>query len=232
MPSGSSPSPTRSEVGSDYWDPPCRVCKKVDNEPNVLCELCNGAYHLACIHNVKPPLPRTPEDDEWFCRGCIKRGVPEAIIDRVGRYSAAFYLVKWLGKPSWDVSWEDAATLDTPWSRKLIVAFLQSGSGAAPRPLLPPCHPLLDRLPKLPAGSEGDATPEKGRETAAGVAAPPPPPRSTDLPPGWTAEKKVTKAGRSYTRYTGPDGRKAESKAAAWRWMKEARQAKTTFIVS
>ena len=157
MPSGSrSPSPTRSEGGSDYWDPPCRVCKKVDNEPNVLCELCNGAYHLACIHNVKPPLPRTPEDEEWFCRGCIKRGVPEAIIDRVGRragsasrrllwpptadcqlpplpppllprrYSAAFYLVKWLGKPSWDVSWEDAATLDTPWSRKLIVAFLQS----------------------------------------------------------------------------------------------------------
>jgi len=44
--------------------------------------------------------------------------------------------------------------------------------------------------------------------------------------------RQVTKAGRSYTRYTGPDGRKAESKAAAWRWMKNARPAKLTFLVS
>lgn len=78
-------SPTPSMVGEDYWDPPCRICKVVDDEANVLCELCNGAYHLACLENIKPPLPRTPEDDEWFCRSCIKRGVPEAILDRTGR---------------------------------------------------------------------------------------------------------------------------------------------------
>ena len=78
------PTPTPSEC-SDYWDPPCRVCKKVDNEANVLCDICNGAYHLDCIANIKPPLPRQPEDDEWFCRSCIKRGIPESIIDRVGR---------------------------------------------------------------------------------------------------------------------------------------------------
>ena len=78
------PTPTPSEC-SDYWDPPCRVCKKVDNESNVLCDICNGAYHLECIANLKPPLPRKPDDDEWFCRTCIKRGIPESIIDRVGR---------------------------------------------------------------------------------------------------------------------------------------------------
>ena len=84
MTSAREPSPTRSEC-SEYWDPPCRVCKQVDDEPNVLCELCNDAYHIACLENIKPPLPRTPEDDEWFCRSCIKRGVPEAILDRAGR---------------------------------------------------------------------------------------------------------------------------------------------------
>jgi hypothetical protein len=85
------PTPTPSEC-SDYWDPPCRVCKKVDNEPNVLCDICNSAYHLECIANIKPPLPRTPDDDEWFCRPCIKRGIPESIIDRVGRRAPG-----WLG---------------------------------------------------------------------------------------------------------------------------------------
>ena len=44
-----SPSPTPSQCDGEYWDPPCKICKKVDNEDNVLCELCNGAYHLACI---------------------------------------------------------------------------------------------------------------------------------------------------------------------------------------
>ena len=111
-----SPGPARSEFGDDYWDPPCRVCKVVDDEPNVLCELCNGAYHLACIENLKP-LPCSPTDDEWFCRGCVKRGVPEQIIDRVGRYSSAHFLVKWLGQPSSEVSWESAKLLDTAWSR-------------------------------------------------------------------------------------------------------------------
>ena len=78
-------SPTPSQVGSEYWDPPCRICKVIDDEANVLCELCNDAFHLTCLEHVKPPLPRSPEDEEWFCRGCIKKGVPEAILDRTGR---------------------------------------------------------------------------------------------------------------------------------------------------
>ena len=54
-----SPSPTPSQCDGEYWDPPCKICKKVDNEDNVLCELCNGAYHLACIEgNYSKGLPR------------------------------------------------------------------------------------------------------------------------------------------------------------------------------
>ena len=68
--------PTREELGDDYWDPPCKVCKKVDDEANVLCELCNGAYHLACIANIKPPLPRSPDDSEWFCRRASSAACP------------------------------------------------------------------------------------------------------------------------------------------------------------
>eukprot|EP00965_Chrysotila_dentata_P065771 2179039-Pleurochrysis_carterae.AAC.1 len=76
------PSPTRSTC-STFWDPPCRICRVVDDEPNVLCELCVGAFHLECIKGQS--LPRQPDDDEWFCRACVRRGVPEAILDRVGR---------------------------------------------------------------------------------------------------------------------------------------------------
>ena len=142
-----SPGPTREEVGSEYWDPPCRVCKVVDDEANVLCELCNDAYHLACIDKInKPTLPRSPEDDEWFCRACVKRGVPEVILDRVGRDSSAHYLVQWLGKPKWDVSWEHAKILDTAWSRKLISKYVAETEPARKgiSPILPPCHRLVD----------------------------------------------------------------------------------------
>ena len=148
IPDDASDGPTRSEVGEDYWDPPCRICKKVDDEANVLCELCNGAYHLACIANIKPPLPRSPEDNEWFCRGCVKRGVPEAILDRVGRQSSAHYLVKWLGYPPSEVSWLSAAALDTAWSRKIIRQYVEEiePTKCDTRQLLPACHPLVDTL--------------------------------------------------------------------------------------
>ena len=33
------------------------------------------------------------------------------------RESAARYLIKWLGRSTSEVSWEDAKTLDTAWSR-------------------------------------------------------------------------------------------------------------------
>ena len=143
-----SPGPTREEVGDDFWDPPCKVCKKVDDEANVLCELCNDAYHLACLENMKPALPRSPDDDEWFCRQCVRRGVPEEILDRVGRESSARFLVKWLGRASTEVSWEDATTLDTAWSRKLICDYVTRIEPAkrASAQLLPPCHPLVDTL--------------------------------------------------------------------------------------
>ena len=52
-------------------------------------------------------------------------------LDRVGRESSAHYLVKWLGRPSTDVSWEDASCLDTAWSRKVIREYftkLKEGS--------------------------------------------------------------------------------------------------------
>ena len=152
--------PTREELGDDYWDPPCKVCKKVDDEANVLhfrelCrallpELCNSPrYHLACIANIKPPLPRSCRaDSEWFCRPCIKRGVPEAILDRVGQRSAAHYLVKWLGFPSSEVSWMSAIDLDTPWSRKIIRHYLEvtEPAKASDSQLFPACHPLVDTL--------------------------------------------------------------------------------------
>ena len=143
------PTPTPSEC-SDYWDPPCRVCKKVDNEANVLCDICNGAYHLDCIANIKPPLPRQPTDDEWFCRSCIKRGIPESIIDRVGRGSSAHYLVKWVGRQLWEVSWETAKELDTPWSRKLIKGYMETERRAEGEPsILPPSHALIDRQARV-----------------------------------------------------------------------------------
>jgi len=145
----------------EYWDPPCRVCKKVDNESNVLCDICNGAYHLGCLATLKgPPLPRTPEDDEWFCRACVKRGIPESIVDRVGRGSFAHYLVKWIGRSTHEVSWENADALDTPWCRKLITAYMVSekARGRQGMSLLPPSHPLVDRLQRakvMPTDASG-----------------------------------------------------------------------------
>ena len=116
----------------------------------MICELCNGAYHLACIATLKDKdkLPRTPDDDEWFCRGCVKRGVPEEILDRVGRESQAHYLVKWMGRASTEVSWESALCLDTSWGRKVIKKYLEEVEplNREKGSILPPCHPLVDTL--------------------------------------------------------------------------------------
>ena len=174
-----SPSPTPSQRDGEYWDPPrCKICKKVDNEDNVLCELCNGAYHLACIEgNYSKGLPRVPTDDEWFCKGCVaKRRIPETIIDRVGRGSSAHYLVKWFGRDSSEVSWEDATTLDTAWSRKQIAAFVVAQEHAAAGLLLPPCHPLIDRKLEKKEEEESPAPPsaQKGSTPSAKAATPAP----------------------------------------------------------
>eukprot|EP00966_Prymnesium_polylepis_P240755 5567567-Prymnesium_polylepis.1 len=139
-----SPEPDYCLEEDEYWNPPCRACFIVDDEPNVLCELCNDLYHVACVAKMKPALPRTPADEEWFCRRCVRKGVPEIIFDHVGRDSAAHYLVKWMGRPTWEVSWEDGKTLDTAWSRKVIGSYLESLPARRGLPLLPPCHTLVD----------------------------------------------------------------------------------------
>ena len=108
-----------------------------------------GCY--ACIEgNYSKGLPRVPTDDEWFCKGCVKRGIPETIIDRVGRGSSAHYLVKWMGRPTWDVSWEEAKTLDTAWSRKLIRSYLGESL---------PARRQLSLLPVLQAPSDAHSVP-------------------------------------------------------------------------
>ena len=143
----------------------------------MLCELCNGAYHLACIEgNYSKGLPRVPTDDEWFCKGCVKRGIPETIIDRVGRGSSAHYLVKWFGRDSSEVSWEDATTLDTAWSRKQIAAFVVAQEHAAAGLLLPPCHPLIDRKLEKKEEEQSPAPPsaQKGSTPSAKAATPAP----------------------------------------------------------
>ena len=104
---------------------------------------------------------------------------------RCCRDSSAFFLVKWLGREKWDVSWEDSKTLDTAWCRctdeatprplrmqqhavspschipppphsairpssrcrKLTRAFVAAEPvRRAVAPLLPPSHPLVDRI--------------------------------------------------------------------------------------
>ena len=45
----------------------CRACRrKTDAEHMLLCDFCNGGYHLHCL---KPPLLTIPEGD-WFCVHC------------------------------------------------------------------------------------------------------------------------------------------------------------------
>ena len=49
----------------------CRVCKKDDDYTNiVLCDRCNGEYHLYCL---QPPLEKLPRC-LWFCDECVAQG--------------------------------------------------------------------------------------------------------------------------------------------------------------
>ena len=52
-------------------------------------------------------------------RARVPRDAPCARHPRlpVARGSFAHYLVKWVGRQLWEVSWEAAKELDTPWSR-------------------------------------------------------------------------------------------------------------------
>lgn len=43
----------------------CRVCQQDWGDP-LLCDECDGAYHLSCLD---PPLTTVPEND-WYCADC------------------------------------------------------------------------------------------------------------------------------------------------------------------
>lgn len=46
----------------------CRICfSKSEKENTILCDICDGEYHLGCL---VPPLPGVPTDD-WFCPTCM-----------------------------------------------------------------------------------------------------------------------------------------------------------------
>ena len=57
---------------------PCSVCKSNEKGAEMmLCDGCNKAFHLHCLH---PPLKEIPEEDIWLCSTCIKGGVTPATI--------------------------------------------------------------------------------------------------------------------------------------------------------
>lgn len=46
----------------------CKICGERRNPENILlCDECNGEYHLQCLN---PPLSKVPEEDEWYCPSC------------------------------------------------------------------------------------------------------------------------------------------------------------------
>lgn len=52
---------------SSEEDAPCELCGKVgDDDKAILCEGCDGAFHIFCLN---PPLVAIPEGD-WFCSTC------------------------------------------------------------------------------------------------------------------------------------------------------------------
>lgn len=63
----------------------CLICKQDnDHAKLMLCEGCNGEYHIYCLN---PPLEAVPEDD-WFCGKLSQETVPNYIRSRFGRRQA------------------------------------------------------------------------------------------------------------------------------------------------
>ena len=54
----------------------CRVCHRLGDM--VVCEMCNGTYHYACLN---PPLEDVPEFD-WQCYICQEHQI-EGVMDCV-----------------------------------------------------------------------------------------------------------------------------------------------------
>jgi site-specific DNA-cytosine methylase len=58
-------------IADDFEDAVCEVCEQEEPEATLLlCDLCNSAYHTACL---QPPLAAVPEDS-WICPVCVTKG--------------------------------------------------------------------------------------------------------------------------------------------------------------
>ena len=65
------PLPHCQADGPDDWDEvECQLCaSREDNDNMVLCDICDGGYHIYCLN---PPLKEIPEGD-WACADCIQQ---------------------------------------------------------------------------------------------------------------------------------------------------------------
>lgn len=54
----------------DLDDPRCQVCAVDDDRPSLLCDGCDGVYHLKCIKKRKAP------EGDWFCLSCSAADEP------------------------------------------------------------------------------------------------------------------------------------------------------------
>ena len=50
----------------------CKVCGVADERDALLCDGCDGAFHMGCL---KPPRKRVPAGD-WFCKPCAAERKP------------------------------------------------------------------------------------------------------------------------------------------------------------
>ena len=53
-------------------EPTCKVCGCEDDRDAILCDGCDGAFHLGCL---KPKLRKVPAGD-WFCKSCKEERKP------------------------------------------------------------------------------------------------------------------------------------------------------------
>ncbi|CAM9394668.1 unnamed protein product, partial [Ectocarpus sp. 13 AM-2016] len=70
--SGAGGSAEDGSSSEEEYDDPCLVCGGLDNpEKALLCDGCDGCYHMYCL---TPPLKRAPKGD-WLCPKCVKKAV-------------------------------------------------------------------------------------------------------------------------------------------------------------
>lgn len=54
----------------EFIDTRCEICKKTDDEDNMLlCDECDKGYHLYCINMKQKDIP----EGNWYCENCIKK---------------------------------------------------------------------------------------------------------------------------------------------------------------